>query len=40
MTVRSKALTVMDQSNTGIVGSNHDRVMDIYPRFSLFWYPV
>jgi hypothetical protein len=32
---RSNARTVFDRSNTGIVGSNRDRGMDVCPRFSI-----
>jgi hypothetical protein len=35
MTAQSKARTVFDRSNTGIVGSNPARGMDVCPRFSM-----
>jgi len=36
MAARSEARTVFDRSNTGIVGSNPDRGMELCPRFSVF----
>jgi hypothetical protein len=37
---RSKARTVFDRLNTGIVGSNPARGMEICPRFSVLCCPV
>jgi len=36
MAARSKALTVFNRSNIGIVVSNPARGMDVCPRFSVF----
>jgi hypothetical protein len=40
MDARSKARTVFGRSNTGIVGSNPARGMDVCPRFSVLCFPV
>jgi hypothetical protein len=40
MTERSKARTAFGRSNTGIVGWNPNRGMDVCPRFSLLCCPV
>jgi hypothetical protein len=40
MAARPKARTVFDRSNTGIVGSNPDRGIDVCPRFSVLCCPV
>jgi hypothetical protein len=40
MAEQSKACTVYDRSNIGIVGSNPDRVMDVWPRVSVLCCPV
>jgi hypothetical protein len=37
---RSKALTVFRRSNSGLVGSNPARDMDVCPRFSVLCCPV
>jgi hypothetical protein len=37
---QSKARTVFDRSNTGIMGSNPARGMDVCPRFCVLYYPV
>jgi hypothetical protein len=38
--VRSKARMVLNPSNTGILGSNPTRGMDVCPRFSVLCCPV
>jgi hypothetical protein len=40
MAERSEARTVFGRSNTGIVGSNPTRGMDVCPRFSVLCFPV
>jgi hypothetical protein len=40
MAARSEARTVFGSSNTGIVGSNPIRAMDVCPRFSVLCCPV
>jgi len=40
MAARSKTRTVFDRWNTGIVGSNLARGMDVWPRFSVLCCPV
>jgi hypothetical protein len=40
MAARSKARTVFNHSNTGIVGSNSGRGIDVCPRFSMLCCPV
>jgi hypothetical protein len=40
MAERSKAPTVFGRSNTGIMGSNPTRGMDVCPRFSMLCCPV
>jgi len=40
MAARSKASTVFDRSNTGIVGLNPAQGMDVCPRFSVLSCPV
>jgi hypothetical protein len=40
MAERSEARTVFGRSNTGIVGSNPTRGMDVCPRFSASCLPV
>jgi len=40
MAARSKARTVFDLSNTGIVASNPIRGMDVCLRFCVLYFPV
>jgi len=40
MAVQSKTRTVLDRSNTGIMGSNLSRGMDVCPRFSVLCCPM
>jgi hypothetical protein len=40
MAARSKARTAFNRSNTGIMGSNPARSMDVCPRFSVLCSPM
>jgi hypothetical protein len=40
MPARSKARTIFNRSNTGIVGSNPDRDRDVCLHFSMLYSPV
>jgi hypothetical protein len=40
MAEHSETRTVFGRSNTGVVGTNPARGMDVCPRFSVLWCPV